>query len=270
MTATLASKTVTTDAPAGHLAIAIRPGVTMPDWSVATSGTVREALEAFYETSDWEERWAGLDDAEDRARRAILETYPRIGHAPSINELAKSTGFAPDQVRDLIAKLKARDMVVLDRDGTKLAGAYPFIDRVTEHRMKLGETNLHAMCAIDALGMGAMLGTDVVIESACRSCGAPIHIETRDKGMTLADHSPRGAVVWTGIQYADRCVADTLCTVMAFFCSDEHLDSWRDGQNPKPNGFRLSLDEGLQMGKAIFMPLLAAATAEPLEETDVL
>ena len=262
MTATQASKTVATVAPSGRFAIAIRPGVTMPDWSVVTSEIVREALGAIFETCDWEDRWAGLDEAQDHTRRTILEAFPRIGHAPSINELALATGFAPDQVRDLIAKLKARDMVVLDRDGTALAGAYPFIDRDTEHRAGLGETVLNAMCAIDALGSGAMLGTDIVIDSACRSCGAPIRIETRDKGMALADHSPRGAVVWTGIQYADSCAADSLCTVMAFFCSDEHLDSWRGGQNPKPDGFRLSLDEGLQMGKAIFMPLLATASEE--------
>lgn len=262
MTAPQATKTVTTDAPTGGLAIAIRPGVTTPDWSVVTSETVREALGAIFETCDWEERWAGLDDAQDRTRRAILEAYPRIGHAPSTNELALSTGFAPDQVRGLIAKLKARDMVVLDRDGTTLAGAYPFIDRATEHRMKLGKTALHAMCAIDALGTGAMLGTDIVIESACRSCGAPIRIETRDKGAALADHSPRSTVVWTGIHYADRCAADSLCTVMAFFCSDGHLESWRDGQIPRANGFRLSLDEGLQMGRAIFMPLLATASED--------
>ncbi len=260
MTAVPTSTSEATDAPTGRLEITVRPGVTTPDWSAVTSETVREALVAIFETCDWEERWAGLDDAQDRTRRAILEAYPRIGHAPSIDELALSTGLAPDQVRVLIEKLRARDMVVLDRDGTALAGAYPFIDRTTEHRMKVGEIALHAMCAIDALGTGAMLGTDVVIESACRSCGTPIRVETRDKGAGLAAHSPRSAVVWTGIQYADRCAADSLCTVMAFFCSDAHLKSWREGQKSRANGFRLSMDEGLQMGRAIFMPLLAAAS----------
>ena len=263
MTATQATKTAATDAPGGRLEITVRPGVTTPDWSVVTSGMVREALGAIFETCDWEDRWAGLNEAEDRTRRAILEAYPRIGHAPSIDDLALTTGFAPDHLRGLVANLKARDMVGLDRDGATIIGAYPFIDRPTEHRMKWGETALHAMCAIDALGTGAMLGTDIVIESACRSCGAPIRIETRDQGAALADPSPRSAVVWTGIQYADRCAADSLCTVMAFFCSDGHLESWRDDQKPSANGFRLSLDEGLQMGRAIFMPLLAAASEDP-------
>ncbi len=253
--------TAATDVPSGRLEIAIRPGLTTPDWSLVTSETVREALGAIFETCDWEERWAGLDDAEDRVRRAILAAYPRTGRAPSTNELALTTGFATDQVRDLIAKLKARDMVVLDRDGTTLTGAYPFIDRATEHRVELGETVLHAMCAIDALGTGAMLDTDVAIESACRSCGTPIRIETRDRGAGLADHSPRSAVVWSGVQYSNSCAADSLCTVMAFFCTDEHLQSWRDAQDRKTKGFRLSMDEGLQVGKAIFMPLLATASA---------
>ncbi len=263
MTSTQASKTVATDAPGGRLEIAVRPGVTTPDWSVVTSGIVREALGAIFETCDWEERWAGLDDAQDRTRRAILEAYPRTGHAPSIDELALTTGFAPDQVCDLVAKLKARDMVVLDRDGATLTGAYPFVDRDTEHRVRLGETVLNAMCAIDALGTGAMLGADVAIESACRFCGAPIRIETCDKGAALADYAPMIAVVWSGIQYSNGCAADSLCTVMAFFCTDEHLQSWRDAQDRKTKGFRLSMDEGLQMGKAIFKPLLAPASANP-------
>ncbi len=261
MTATLTSRTEAADAPIGRLEIAVRLGVTTPDWSVVRSGTVREALGAIFETCDWEQRWAGLDDAEDRARRAILEAYPRTGHAPSIDELALTTGFAPDQVRDLVAKLKARDMVVLDRDGATLTGAYPFVDRDTKHRVRLGETVLNAMCAIDALGTGAMLGADVAIESACRSCGAPIRIETCDKGAALADYAPTSAVVWTGIQYSNGCAADSLCTVMAFFCTDEHLQTWRDAQGRETKGFRLSMDEGLQLGRAIFMPLLAAASA---------
>lgn len=246
--------------PSGRPEITVRPGVTTPDWSVVTSATVRDALAAIFETCEWEDRWSGLDAAEDRMRRTILQSYPRFGRTPTVDNLAAATGFAPNRVRELITTLAARDMVVLDPHGTALIGAYPFTDRDTEHRVRLGESTLHAMCAVDALGTGAMLGTDVVIESACRSCGAPIRVATRSKGAALANHSPRSAVIWTGIQYADRCAADSLCTVMAFFCSGAHLASWRAGQDPEPKGFRLSMDEGLQMGKAIFMPLLAPAS----------
>ena len=72
--------------------------------------------------------------------------------------------------------------------------------------------------------------------------------------------SPSGAVVWSGIQYFNGCAAESLCTVMAFFCSDGHLESWRDANHPDVKGFKLSMDEGLQVGKAIFMPMLATAS----------
>jgi mercuric reductase len=258
--ATRASTTMPdTAAATDPVAIVVRPGVTLPDWSVVVSETARKALTAVFEICDWETRWAGFDDAQDRMRRAILDAYRQAGRAPSTAELARATGLAPDRVRDLLAKLAARDMVVLDQDDATLTGAYPFTDGNTEHRLRLGDIVLHAMCAVDALGAGAMLGTDVAIESSCRSCGAPIHIETRDNGQALAPPAPAGAVVWSGIQYANGRAADSLCRAVAFFCTDRHLEAWRDAQDPAPNGFRLSLDEGLQIGKAVFMPLMANA-----------
>ena len=145
-----------TEVPTARLAIAVRPGVTMPDWSAVTSGIVRDALAAVFETCDWRARWAGFDEAQDRTRRAILESYPRIGHAPTIGDLAQATGLAPDRLRDLIVGLAARDMVVLDADHATVIGAYPFIDRQTGHRVRLADIELNAMCAIDALGAGAI------------------------------------------------------------------------------------------------------------------
>jgi hypothetical protein len=70
--------------------------------------------------------------------------------------------------------------------------------------------------------------------------------------------SPSGAIVWSGIDYADQCSATSLCTVLAFFCCDEHLRSWREA-NREVKGFRLSMVEGFQVGRAIFMDLLASA-----------
>ena len=48
MTAAQASRTPATGKSAERVEIAIRPGVTTPDWSVVTSETVREALGAIF------------------------------------------------------------------------------------------------------------------------------------------------------------------------------------------------------------------------------
>jgi hypothetical protein len=113
------------------------------------------------------------------------------------------------------------------------------------------------MCAIDALGVGAMLGRDIAIASGCRQCGAAISVTTQGTGTALAIVAPDGALVWSGMRTDAGCAADTLCTVIAFFCSDAHLEAWRSANHPHAAGYRLSLDVALQVGRAIFGPTLA-------------
>jgi hypothetical protein len=75
-------------------------------------------------------------------------------------------------------------------DEERIVGAYPLTSRKTEHQVHVGGKRVHAMCAIDALGVRAMLGRD------------------------SANH-------------------------------------------PDAAGYRLSLDEAFQVGRAIFGPTLA-------------
>lgn len=257
MSTTQTLATPASGASGRRLSILFRPGITFPNWSVVTSETVCQALDSIFEVFGIEQRWTGIEDAEDRVRRAVLDLYARLGHAPSITQLAEATAIAPDEVRGLVRKLRARDLIVLDETGETVVGAYPFRDRDTGHRVHLGDRVLNAMCAIDALGVGAMYDKDVTIDSVCAACGSEIRITTRDNGAAVDEVSPPSTVVWSGIRYADACAADSLCTVLAFFCSDEHLESWRKSKHPDVKGFRLSLDEGMQAGKAIFTPLLA-------------
>ncbi len=141
-----------------------------------------------------------------------------------------------------------------------MTAAYPFCAWDTGHRVRLGGTGttVGSLCAIDALGAGAMLGCDTAIESSCRGCGTPIRITTRDGGHALHSVSPTAALVWAGTLYADGCSATSGCTVKAFFCSDGHLAAWRGRTDPDSTGFRLSVEAALQVGKALFVPMLAA------------
>ena len=242
---------------------AVRPGVVFPDWSRVRAPMARAALGAVLEALDVEKRWgATYEEVLDRVRRAILEHYAGEGRAPSLAQLCAVTGRARKELRGLLSQLQDRDLVVLNDDSVAIAGAYPFTERKTGHRVRLDRKVLNAMCAIDALGAGAMLGRDAIIESSCRNCGAPIHVETRDHGSALKTYKPEGAVVWSGIAYDEGCAATSLCTVMAFFCSDAHLESWRKSEHPGSPGFRLSMDEAQQVGTAIFAPMLAPASSE--------
>nr|WP_256476215.1 organomercurial lyase [Siccirubricoccus soli] len=205
------------------------------------------------------EKWSGLSTTEDRVWQAVLRGFARSGAAPEVAWLAAGTGQDEPAVAEVLRALRRRDLVVLDEHGTAVTAAYPFSARETGHRVRLdGLAEVHALCAIDALGMGAMLGCDTAVESSCPECGAPIRIATRDKGCALASAAPSAAVVWAGIRYADGCGATSGCTVKLFFYSDEHLAAWRQRVDPGGAGFRLSVEAALQVGKGLFVPMLAA------------
>lgn len=132
----------------------VRPGVTFPDWSVVTSPTVQEALKAMVGSDHVFGRWSGYDSATDRVRVALLQLYAEDGRAPTPGALAERARLSETAIRPLLEVLRGRDLVVLDNE--RIVGAYPFTDRDTVHRVTLDGRILNAMCAVDALGIGAM------------------------------------------------------------------------------------------------------------------
>ena len=234
---------------------AVRPGVTFPDWSVVKSPAVKDALQAMVGSDHVFDRWSGYDPATDRVRVALLELYSEDGRAPTTGALAERAGLNETSVRTLLEELRRRDLVVLD--GERIVGSYPFTDSDAGHRVTLDGRVLNAMCAVDALGIGAMTDRDITIASRCRHCRAQIRIATRDQGRALAQIEPRTAVMWQSVRYEGACAANSLCATTAFFCSDDHLSAWRREQAADEAGFRLSVEEGLEAGRALFGPSLA-------------
>jgi hypothetical protein len=225
--------------------------------SSVASPHAREALLAI-ENAGALISWCGLSAEEDRVRIALLQMYAEQGRAPAIADLATRVGLTASQLQAVLVTLEARDVIVRDSETGRIIGAYPFTEAETEHRVDLGAQTLSAMCAIDALGIGAMYDRDVRIRSSCRMCGTTIEVETLNLGRQLAYWTPETAIVWSGIRYEHGCAATSLCKVLAFFCSDEHLAAWRQQQGEDVRGFRLSMEEGLETGRAIFENSLKA------------
>jgi len=239
-------------------AVEIRPGVFRPNWSFATSVAARRALHGRIAAragllDQWSHR---LEAAEDTVWRTTLQLYGASGRAPSVSDIAGADGFPPDRVADILRKLQSHDLVALDRVSNRIRLAYPFTESVTGHRVKLNGHTLHALCAIDALGVADMYETDTAISSPCAHCGETIHVKTAESGNTLQSFSPGGAVIWYDFAY-DRSAASSCCPAIAFFCSDEHLQHWLDFQKVRREGIRLTMGEALEVGRAIFGPVLA-------------
>jgi mercuric reductase len=240
-------------------AVALRPGVTFPDWTAITSPESRSALTAILSAFDLDRRWGGYGEEEDRVRRMVIEGLAELDHRPDEAWLAARTGLEQDRVAAMLDRLVSRDLVVRESGSDAIVGAYPLTTRATEHHVMLGSRVVRAMCAIDALGAGAMFRTDVAIESRCRACGAPIRIATREQGTVLDRVEPNSALVWSGIRYEGACAATSLCTVITFFCSKAHLEAWRQENHPGARGYCLTPDEAMQVGRALFAPVLEPA-----------
>ncbi|MGP4025809.1 alkylmercury lyase family protein [Actinomadura sp. 3N407] len=211
----------------------------------------------------------GLRAVHQRVLRAFAET----GRAPSAAELDRAAaphGTTGDQV---LAHLHAEDFLRLDPDGA-ISAAYPFSAAPTVHRVHIaGGPQVYAMCAIDALGIAAMLGTDVTISSAEPGTAHPITV-TVPVG-TAADAAvwePATAVVFYGRQgngcetspqtTADAGVpeaaADVCCGLINFFTGHDAAVRWAR-RHPGIGGRVLGRHEAWETGVRIFGPLLTAA-----------
>lgn len=245
--------------PTRMRAAEIRPGVLRPDWSAVATPAARQALAGrMTARSGLLGKWSHtLETSEDTVWRTVLRLYAAKGRPPNVDEIAATTGIDGGRVGALLRKLQLRDLVGLGAGAETIWLAYPFTERATGHRVELDGHVLNALCAIDALGVAAMYGSDVTVESQCRSCGETIRVTTADAGRALRSVSHPGAVVWYDFAYGDSA-ASSCCPAIAFFCSDGHLQRWLDSQASPRTGARLDMNEALDVGRAIFGPVLAA------------
>jgi hypothetical protein len=243
------------DSPANFPSYELRPGGTFPNWNIVSSRQAHDALLATLALYDPFRDRPPFAPQEDKVRQVLLRHYLATGRAPSGDQLGRASGLPKANVEAVLTILRDRDLVALDRDNSRIVGAYPFTDGTTEHRVVIDGREISAMCAIDALGAGAMARRDSVIVSQCRQCQMSLRIATRAGGTMLRESQPADPIVWIGRHYRDGCAANSLCTAICFFCSDGHLEAWR-ATSAHLEGFSLSLAEGLEVGRALFEPAL--------------
>lgn len=194
-------------------------------------------------------RQAGLPVAVRELHRWVLRAFLVTGRAPHLDDAALGGAGRDDAFR----ALSDVDLVQLDTDG-RIAVAYPFSGRPTGHRVQLdGGPVLHAMCAIDALGIPLMTGRDGAIVSADPGDGHPIRIERR--GATWR-WSPEGTVVLLAQSSSRGAAADCLCPTITFHVSrDRAMDHLRG--RPELSGVVLDHAQALDNAGPSFGPLLA-------------
>ena len=136
-----------------------------------------------------------------QVHQAVLAAFAQTGQPPARRELvrlARSLGASPDAVLDELARADA----IAVSPGGEIRAAYPFSPVRTPIQVAwAGGPAAYAMCAIDALGMSAMLSRPVTIIAAEPDTGRIITVHADG---SRARWHPRTALVFAG-SAGDAC-----------------------------------------------------------------
>ncbi len=198
----------------------------------------------------------GLSGAARQVHRAVLAAFARTGQPPARSELerlARSHGASPDAV---VAELAGADVIAFGAGGG-IRAAYPFSPVRTSIRVSwAGGPLTYAMCAIDALGMSAMLGRPVTITAAEPGTGRVITVHADGD---RARWDPQTTVVFAGSAGDARGPsADCACSYINFFATARAARAWAR-RHREVTGRLLTQDAALRSGVAQFGTLLQAA-----------
>jgi hypothetical protein len=170
--------------------------------------------------------------------------------------------------RTVLALLHAADFLRLDSGGV-IDAAYPFSATPTAHLVQIQDgPAVFSICAIDALGIAAMVGRSVTIRSAEPGTGTPITV-TVPAGGGRAIWEPASTVVFTGQQETcgicpepDASVpsvaADVCCGFINFVTTQQRAAAWASA-HPEVTGQTLDQKDALATGIQIFGLLLRTA-----------
>ena len=216
-----------------------------------------EALEVF----------RAADIAPERRGRARLERLTsedrnlydwivdRFAHAsPPTGEetraAGRSFGLDPDQA---LARLEHEDLIHADESGRPLV-AYPFSGLPRGHRVTInGVGTVEAMCAVDALGMAAMLDRPIEISSRDPHSRTDVTVQLNPDG--TASWQPQDAVVVIGSAACGGPSFRGCCDVLNLFDSSESAEGYL-AERPEVNGSWVSIPTAIEAATAIFGDLL--------------
>jgi len=138
-------------------------------------------------------------------RRGVLPSVLRL-FVEQEGPVSKATlgralpGFTAARLDRELARLDAQDLILLQDDAVALA--YPFSGPATAFVVRLANgQERYACCAVDALGIAAMLRQRIDVRSRCHHCGESLALAADEAG---PEPSAAGTMVWIGTREAGQ------------------------------------------------------------------
>jgi len=154
--------------------------------------------------------------------------------------------------------LAESELVFLDPAEREITGGVPFAPGPTAHQVRIVDgPTVSANCAIDALGIAAMLDRDVDVESPDPLTGESVTASSRAGRWAW---QPIEAVVFVGSSGPGR-LTETCCPVINFYTCSDHALAYKTAH--ALDGVVLALSDAVESGAIVFGDLLRSQSARP-------
>jgi hypothetical protein len=199
---------------------------------------------------------AGLAAGPLAVYRAVLRHFAANGKPPELADLEDEARRHAITAEQALAALAAADVLGLDDQG-RIRMVYPFSATPTPHIVAIaGGPRVHAMCAIDALGIPVMLRASAVISSADPLTGEPVTVTFAGPQIRW---DPPTAVVFDGCSGCDGPAEQVACGYLNFFAGPATARQWAS-QHPEVTGNVLDQASAQALGASTFGSLLTDGT----------
>ena len=196
-------------------------------------------------------RQAAMTPGVRALHRRVLGQFADSGGPPSADQL---TGWAAEldlELKPALAQLAGDELVFLDPTGDRVVGGVPFAAGDSAHQVRIaGGSTVATNCAVDALGISAMVGRDTDVRSTDLRSGAPVTAMSRN-GQWICE--PAEAVVFLGSAGTSR-LTDTCCPVINFFTDPGNAAVYQAEHGL--DGTVLSVTGAARVGALVFGDLL--------------
>ena len=200
------------------------------------------------------QRTARLTGAEQALYRWIIERFA-LAAPPTAAQLAEQAQMLALDTDTALAALAREDLVHTD-DDRAVTVAYPFSLRTRGHEVTIDGRIVQAMCAIDALGIAAMLDQPIEVRSHDPISGSEIRVHANPDAVT--SWQPEAAVVLAGSSSCEGPSYCGCCDVLNFFESTGTAHRYLN-ENAGVTGMPISIAEASAAGRAVFGQVLAEA-----------
>jgi hypothetical protein len=173
--------------------------------------------------------------------RAILLSFLTRGGSPPAEELAALAQQHGVALEETLQQFALHDLVQRHPATGEISAAYPFSGVPTVHRVRVEDVAgietypaVHAMCALDALGIPLMLRRAAWVDSQDALTGEPLRVRV----IPTAVGSLRWSAIWEPVgtvvfarpmDHEHPCgsaAAQTCCGVTQFFTTGAHAAAW--------------------------------------------